>query len=282
MKEHLRSGNVVQTDETPMRVMDEEGRKNSQSSRMWLARGGPPEEPVLWYEYQETRKKQHIIELLSGFSWYVQSDGYGCYESAAEHDLAGVVHVGCFAHVRRHFFEAKQITTQPGLADAALEQTQGIYQVERELREKLRTGEIDRERFVAERREASGPKVTALHEWLMANQPEVPPTSKIGSAISYTLKIWPSLPRYREDWQLTPDNNACERGIRPFVMGRKNRVLSGSPAGAKSSCELYTLIETAKANNWNPAKYLTRVFEKAATMNTGDDWSQLLPWNLPH
>jgi hypothetical protein len=84
-----------------------------------------------------------------------------------------------------------------------------------------------------------------------------------------------------EDWQLTPDNNACERGIRPFVMGRKNWVMSGSPAGAKSSCELYTLIETAKANNWNPAKYLTRIFEKAAKMNTGDDWSRLLPWNLP-
>jgi transposase len=110
MKEQLRNGNVVQMDETPMRVMDEPGRKNSQSSRMWLARGGPPGEPVLWYEYQETREKKHITELLSGFSGYLQSDGYGPYESAAEQDLAGVVHVGCFAHVRRHFFEAKTIT----------------------------------------------------------------------------------------------------------------------------------------------------------------------------
>jgi hypothetical protein len=63
-------------------------------------------------------------------------------------------------------------------------------------------------------------------------------------------------------------------------MGRKNRVMSGSPAGAKSSCELYTLIETAKANNWNPAGYLTRIFEKAAEKRPADDWSQLLPWNL--
>jgi hypothetical protein len=237
---------------------------------------------VLWYEYQETREKKHITELLSGFSGYLQSDGYGCYESAAEQDLTGVVHVGCFAHVRRHFFEAKQITTQPGLADQALEQIQGLYKVERELREKLRNEEIDRERFVAERRETCEPKLTALHGWLMANQAAVPPASKIGSAICYTLKIWPSLPRYLEDWQLTPDNNACERGIRPFVMGRKNRVMSGSPCGAKSSCELYTLIETAKANNWNPAKYLTRIFEKAAKMNTGDDWSRLLPGTSPN
>jgi transposase len=69
---------------------------------MRLARGGPPGEPVLWYEYQETREKKHITELLSGFSGYLQSDGYGCYETAAEQDLTGVVHVGCFAHVRRN------------------------------------------------------------------------------------------------------------------------------------------------------------------------------------
>jgi hypothetical protein len=88
-----------------------------------------------------------------------------------------------------------------------------------------------------------------------------------------------------DSWQLTPDNNACERGIRPFVMGRKNWVMSGSPAGASnrrfaSSCELYTLIETAKANKWNPFKYLTRIFEKASAMRPSDDWAQLLPWNL--
>jgi hypothetical protein len=81
--------------------------------------------------------------------------------------------------------------------------------------------------------------------------------------------------------QLSPDNNACERGIRPFVMGRKNRVMSGSPSGAKSSCELYTLIETAKANNWNPLKYLTKAFQLAAEMDWEGDWSRLLPWNLP-
>jgi hypothetical protein len=122
--------------------------------------------------------------------------------------------------VRRRFFEAMKISVQGGLAEAALSQIQGLYEVERELR-----------------------------------------------------------------GQLTPDNNACERGIRPFVMGRKNWVMSGSPAGASnrrfaSSCELYTLIETAKANNWNPFKYLTKIFQKAAAMKSTDDWGQLLPWNL--
>jgi transposase len=279
--EHIRSGNVVQMDETPMKVMNEAGRENSQSSRMWLARGGPPGKPALWYEYRETREKKHILELLRGFSGYLQSDGYSSYESAAGKDLAGVIHVGCWAHVRRHFYEAKKIAAKPGLADEALARIQGLYKSERELREELEQGKTDERGFAAKRREACDPQLKALYDWLLANQHKVPPTSKIGSAISYTLEIWPSLPRYLDDWQLTPDNNACERGIRPFVMGRKNWVMSGSPSGAKSSCELYTLIETAKANNWNPLNYLTKVFQEAAEMDSDDDWSRLLPWNLP-
>jgi transposase len=182
--------------------------------------------------------------------------------------------------VRRHFYEAKKVTREPGLADEALARIQGLYRVEREKREELEKGETGTQGFVAKRLEACEPQLEALHGWLLAKQPEVPPTSKIGSAISYILGIWPSLPRYLDDWQLTPDNNACERGIRPFVMGRKNWVMSGSPSGAKSSCELYTLIETAKANNRNPLKYLTKVFQEAAGMDSEDDWSRLLPWNL--
>jgi transposase len=281
IKEHIRGGNVVQMSKTPMKVMDEEGRKNSQTSRMWLARGGPAGKPALWYEYQQTREKKHITELLCGFSGYLQSDGYRSYESAAEKDLAGVIHVGCFAHVRRHFYEAKKIAGKPCLADEALERIQGLYKSERELREELEKGKTDAQGFVAKRRKACRPQLKALHDWLLAKQYEVPPTTKIGSAISYTLGIWPSLPHYLDDRQLTPDNNACERGIRPFVMGRKNWVMSGSPSGAKSSCELYTLIETAKANNWNPLKYLTKVFQAAAEMDSDEDWSRLLPWNLP-
>jgi transposase len=280
MKAQLRSGNVVQMDETTMTVLDEPGRMNSQKSYMRLARGGPPGQPVLWYEYCQTREKQHIGDILGGFSGYLQSDGYQSYESAATQDLVGVVHVGCWAHTRRRFFEATKLSSGPGLADAALSQIKGLYTVERELREKLNNKTIDTGKFEWQRREKCEPLLRTLHEWLEKNQGTVPPSGKLGEAIQYALKEWHTLERYLDDWQLTPDNNACERGIRPFVMGRKNWVMSGSPAGAKSSCELYTLIETAKANNWNPTKYLTRVFEKAVAMKSADAWGQLLPWNL--
>jgi transposase len=228
IKEQVRSGNVVQMDETPMRVMGEPGRENRQSSYMWLARGGPPGKEALWYEYRESRGKEQILEMLKGFGGYLQSDGYGAYESAAGKDLLGVKHVGCFAHVRRRFYEAKNITSVPGLADAALSQIQGLYAVERELRERLKERKISVEEFSERRRERCKPILEAFHAWLVEQAGSAPESSKVGEAIGYTLKVWPALERYVDDWQLTPDNNACERGIRPFVMGRKNWVMSGS------------------------------------------------------
>jgi transposase len=280
LKEHIRSGTVVQMDETTMTVIDEPGRANSQKSYMWLARGGPPGKPALWCEYCETREKQHIVDILGGFAGYLQSDGYSSYESAAGQDLAGVVHVGCWAHARRKFFEAMKLAAKGGLAEAALSWIKRLYTVEKDLRAKLQNETIDAETFERQRRERCEPILRAFRGWLEENRDVAPPSSKIGEAIGYALREWHALERYLLDWQLTPDNNACERGIRPFVMGRKNWVMSGSPAGAKSSCELYTLRETAKANNWNLVKYLTRLFEKAAVMRPSDDWSQLLPWKL--
>jgi transposase len=280
VKEHLRSGNVVQMDETTMTVLDEPGRGNSQKSYMWLARGGPPGKPALWHEYCETREKKHIVDILGGFSGHLQSDGYSAYESAAEHDLSGVIPVGCWAHARRKFFEAMKLAAKGNLAEAALSQIKGLYTVERDVREKLNNNTISAAEFERQRRERCEPILRGFHGWLEENREIVPASSKLGEAINYALREWRALERYLLDWQLTPDNNACERGMRPFVMGRKNWVMSGSPAGAKSSCELYTLIETAKANNWNPTAYLTRLFEKAAALQPSDDWSQLLPWNL--
>jgi transposase len=279
LQKHVRSGNVVQMDETPMVVMDEPGRENHQKSYMWLARGGPPGQPALIYKYQETREKKHIVEILGDFKGFLQSDGLSSYESAIEKDLYGIIHVGCFAHVRRKFFEAKSVTAKDSLADNALWQIQGLYTVERDLRDKLKKGEITTEAFQKQRQERCKPILAAFHEWLLKNQGTTLPSSNLGGAINYAIHEWPSLERYLDDWQLTPDNNAAERGIRPFVMGRKNWVMSGSPAGAKSSCELYTLIETAKANNWNPTKYLTRIFQIAAERKSNFDLAQLLPWN---
>jgi transposase len=281
IKAHLKTGTVIQMDETTMLVMDEPERKNKQKSYMWLARGGPPDKQAVWYEYHESRASKHITEILAGYSGYLQTDGYDAYDKALE-DLLGIItHVGCFAHARRYFYDAMKVSQGNSSAEAALSQIQRLYTVERKLREELKSQKIGIEKFQEERRKQCTPILTAFHDWLEKEQQAVLGSSKLGEAVGYTLNQWPKLVRYLDNVELTPDNNACERSIRPFVMGRKNWVLSGSPEGAQSSCRLYSLIETAKANNRNPYEYLKTVFEQAAAMKPGDDWAKLLPWNLP-
>jgi transposase len=85
---------------------------------------------------------------------------------------------------------------------------------------------------------------------------------------------------YLESYDLTPDNNACENAIRPFVIGRKNWLMSGSPVGAESSCGIYSLVETAKQNGIIPFNYLMALFEKAPLASSKEDWQKLLPWNI--
>jgi transposase len=280
IKNHIKSGNVVQMDETEMLVMDEPGKTNKQKSYMWLARGGPPEKKAAWYEYKESREAKHIVELLTGYRGYLQTDGYEAYDAALK-SLEGVTHAGCWAHSRRYYLDALKVSKSGGsLAEGALLQIRELYKIEKEMRGRLEKKLIDEEGFVNKRRERSLPVLKALHEWLLERQGKVLDSSKLGEAIRYTLGQWPKLVRYLEEAELTPDNNASERSIRPFVMGRRNWVMSGSPAGAKSSCRLYSLIETAKTNGKNPYEYLKKVFEKAAGMKPGDDWGQLLPWNL--
>ena len=117
-------------------------------------------------------------------------------------------------------------------------------------------------------------------EWLVKQEKAVLPRTLLGEAIGYSLNQWDKLAAYRESAYLTPDNNACENAIRPFVMGRKAWLFCQSPEGAESSCGMYTLIETAKRNGVIPFKYLTALFEKAPLASSQKDWEKLLPWNI--
>ena len=111
LKKHIQSGPVINMDETPVQVLGEENRKDTQKSYMWLARGGPPEHPAFLYSYRETRASKHITELLEGFTGYLQTDGYEAYASALKGNNA-IVHVGCMAHARRKFDEAAKVSNK--------------------------------------------------------------------------------------------------------------------------------------------------------------------------
>ena len=119
--------------------------------------------------------------------------------------------------------------------------------------------------------------------WLDAQTMQVPPTSIIGKAVQYTLNQWSKLQVYLTDGRINIDNNRAERAIKPFVIGRKAWLFANTHGGADASAVLYSLVETAKANDLQPIDYLMSLFEQWPLIKDGDDIDHLLPWNIePH
>ena len=131
---------------------------------------------------------------------------------------------------------------------------------------------------LAVRQTESVPVFNELHTWLVQTSPKVIPSSPLGKALAYLERHWAGLVRYAEDGRLEIDNNRCENAIRPFVVGRKNWLFSDTVKGARSSANLYSLIETAKANQLEPYAYLRRVFTLLPAATTLADIEALLPW----
>jgi transposase len=276
LKKTVKEDPVVQMDETEVQVIGEENRSDIQKSRMWLARGGPPGKKVIWYEYHPTRAAYNAKAFLEGYSGYLQTDGYEGYDSAVK-DMPGIIHVGCMAHARRKFFEASRINKKPQSAEEGIKHIRRLYQLEDALRGKWKD---DLVRFNEERKKEASSLLDEFKAWLLKRVNEVPPKTLLGEAVNYTLNQWDKLTKYLESSYLTPDNNACENAIRPFVLGRKTWLFCQSVGGANSSCGIYTLIETAKQNCLVPLKYLTALFEKAPLASSPQDWEKLLPWNI--
>jgi transposase len=266
---------VVNIDETTLQVMDEPGRANTTKSYMWVFVGGPPGQRVILYQYHPTRAGSVARDFLNGYRGFIQTDGYEGYASLGEQE--GVFHAGCWAHVRRKFFEAKSISKKAGSADEALSRIGALYRVEKTLRSDLK---LSPEEFAAERRRQVIPILDSFREWLDERVSQVPPSMLLGKAISYAIGQWPKLVRYLYSHELTPDNNICENAIRPFVVGRKNFLFAGSPVGAYASAALYSLVESAKANEIEPYLYLRHVFSNLPESDDPEAFRPFLPYSI--
>jgi transposase len=269
--DEIRAGPVVQMDETRLQVMKELNRANTTTSFMWVIRGGPPEKPVIVFRYHPTRSAKIPLQYLAEYEGFLHTDGYEGYEKAGS--LPGVVHAGCWAHVRRRFDEAAKASKKTGSAEEALSRIARIYRIEQD----LRAQQLDPEIFVRNRKENVLPILTDFKRWLDKKALQVPPSTLLGKAVQYALGEWEKLNKYLDSPYLTPDTNLVENAIRPFVLGRKNWLFSGSPRGAHASATLYSLIETAKANGLEPYRYLRYIFTKLPIAMTQDDYRSLTP-----
>ena len=278
MAEDILNGFQIQADETTLQVLQEEGRDPSTKSYMWLFRGGKGQRPVIIYQYHETRSGKVAKEFLKDFKGYVQTDGYLGYDFIEQ--MADIIHLGCWAHVRRKFVEVINATgkdkdgkKKPGSGDVALDYIGKLYQIEKEcVQQKLKP-----EQIALERQARAGPVLAQFRAWLDKRTLQVPPGSTVGKAISYTLGQWERLVVYLQDGRLHPDNNLAENAIRPFVIGRKNWLFSATPDGAHASAALYSIIETAKANGLEPYWYLRYLFERLPKAKNTDEYRALLP-----
>ena len=202
------------------------------------------------------------------------ADGYSGYNAVCNKN--SITRLGCWAHARRKFIEAQKLQPKgkTGKADQGLAFIQSLYRIEQTLKDKT-----TEEKSII-RQQQSQLILDKLSAWLEKSLPQTPPQSPIGKALYYLHNQWAHLINYVFDGDYPIDNNAAENAIRPFIIGRKNWLFSASQKGAVSSANLYSVIETAKANGLEPYAYLKRIFTELPNAKTPEQIENLLPWSL--
>jgi transposase len=264
---------LLGTDDTPVPVLVP-GRGKTQEARMWAYRGDH-NYPFNVFDFTMTRQRAGPLKFLrrdeqskaeEGFRGYLQADAYAGYDVLFR--LGGILEVGCWAHARRKFFEAKETDLARGLE--ALARIKLLYEVEDAARE------LSSAERLAVRQERTAPLLASLKTWLDEQSGRALPRSAMGEAMAYTLSNWTALTRYAGDGDLPIDNNAVERMLKLIGIGRKNWMFAGSERGGQTAAVLFTIISSAKRHRLNTWAYLRDVLWRLADLKPGE-LEQLLP-----
>jgi transposase len=282
LRDHLLDSELIYGDETTVQVLKEPGRAAQTKSYMWAQMNGTGP-PVRLFAYAPGRGEEHARKLYAGIrsDATLISDGYKAYEAiAAEY---GLTHLGCWVHARRYFIEAEQAIPKAArssdlLASRFIKLIGKLYRAEAKAKDWL----PDRRRRLRQR--YSRAVVREIEQLLLANLHAVAPSTLLGQALHYLHGQWPKLIRFVDNGAWPLDTNPVENAIRPFVVGRKGWLFADTVGGANASANLYSLIETAKANGIEPYRYLVALFKQLPLAQTADDYEALLPWriNLAH
>ena len=280
LHEKLYGYHVLQADETPV-LVNKDGRPAGSKSYMWVYRTGRmyTECQIVLYEYQRTRNASHPREFLKDFSGVCVTDGYQVYHTVEE-EREDLKIAGCWSHARRRFDEAVKALPKAKQKDSraylALTMIQAIYREEKLLKD-LPAGERMIRRQLSVR-----PLVEAYFVWVRETLPKVPQKSKTWEGFNYSLNQEKYLKVFLDDGEVPMDNNAAEQSIRGFCIGKKNWVMIDTIAGAKSSAIIYSIAETAKANNLKPYDYFEYLLTEIPKHLDDTDRSfldDLLPWS---
>ena len=269
MKEFVLNSKVVQTDDTPVPVLDPE-LPHTRTGRIWTYVGDTAH-PYTVDDYTPNRSRAGPDEFLKEFHGYLQADAYSGYDGIYKETVRGITEVACMAHARRKYFEAQSSDIMRSMV--AMAYIHLLYDVEREARD----GKLDAAQRLGLRQDRSRPILNDMHAYLKRERERVLPKSPIGKAIAYTLSNWGALARYCDDGDLQIDNNGAERSLRGVAVGRRNWTFLGSDNGGRTAAVLSSLIATCKRNRIDPFAYLRDGFQR-----TGSHPQKRLAELLPH
>ena len=281
MAEHMLAMPLIHCDETRLQVLEADpknGKAPASDHWMWARCAGPPGRRIVLFDYDPSRGGAVPRRLLEGYRGVLITDGYEPYAQVAEAN--SLLHAGCWAHARRRFDEAHEAqgADRASHAKTALAFIGELYAIESALSE--RNPSATAEERLRVRQRFSTAVIERFHAWLCELAPRALPESRLGKAVNYTLAQWTKLTVFLIRGDVPLDNNACENAIRPFVVGRKGWLFADTVAGAKASANLFSLIETAKANGLEPHAYLSHLIERLPTTRTVEQFEALLPWNV--
>jgi transposase len=278
IRAHQVSGDYLQADETRIQVLKETGRVATSDKWMWVVRGGPPGQPAVLFDYDASRGEEVALRLFEGFRGVLQVDGYASYNRVCRENA--LTRIGCWDHARRKFVEASQAMpaqkkgSKVSKADVALSKIRKLYAIEK------RIESLDPVQKREQRQALSLPILVEFKSWLELTSRRVVKDSETWKAIHYTLNQWETLIGYCEDGRLHISNALAENAIRPFAVGRRNWLFADTPRGARASATIYSLIETAKANDVEPYDYLLHILKHIGSADTVEKLEALLPWNM--
>ena len=269
---------VIQADETPV-LVNHDGRGAGSKSWMWVYRSGHlyQDRQIVLYEYQQTRNASHPREFLKGYDGICVTDGYQVYHTL-EKELEELTIAGCWVHCRRRFDEALKLIPKSCQKESnaflLMKQIQAIY------REEGKLNDLSSDERLKQRQAVIKPLVDAFFAYLKTIN--VSKKDKFGDAVGYALNQEKYLRVFLTDGDVPIDNNASERAIRGFCIGKKNWRMIDTINGAKSSAIIYSIVETAKANNLKPYDYVKYLLEEIPKHMNDKDCSfleDLLPWS---
>ena len=270
---------VIQADETPV-LVNHDGRKAGSKSWMWVYRSGHlyQKRQIVLYEYQQTRNASHPREFLKGYDGICVTDGYQVYHTL-EKELEELTIAGCWVHCRRRFDEALKLISKSYQKESnaflLMKQIQAIYREEGKLKD------LSSDERLKQRQAVIKPLVDCVFLTYLKTI-NVSKKDKFGDAVGYALNQEKYLRVFLTDGDVPIDNNASERAIRGFCIGKKNWQMIDTIHGAKSSAIIYSIVETAKANNLKPFDYVQHLLEEMPKHMDDRDCSfleNLLPWS---